>query len=560
MRYCWIVLFLFFNFTNAQSDLPQNYFGKPLDIPLVLSGTFGELRSNHFHSGMDIKTQQRTGEDVLASADGYVSRIKISPWGYGKAVYITHPNGYTTVYAHLKELAPKIEAYVKKRQYEQESFAIELFPEASDLPVSKAEVIAKSGNSGGSGGPHLHFEIRDANARPMNPMLFGFHLEDSKPPYIRGVYAYPLGEEAHVNHSAQRQKLQLTALSDGTYKSEPISACGKISFGIATTDQLDGAYNHNGVYKIEAVVNGNEIVELLFNKFSFYETRYLNHLIDYKYYQNHGSRIQKLFNINNPVSIYKNVEGQGVLNVKDSMSYEYKIKVSDFAGNERIIRIPIEGEMDIDVPQEENKTPYFVNAESPFVFEKNGVDLYIPANSLYEDVYLDLDVDNGIAKLHEDEVAIHDEITLGMDVSQYKPEDRAKLFIGRMGYKGYPIYSETALKDDRLVTEIRTFGDYKVYTDTEPPSVNPVNFRDGQWISYLPALKVKINDSESGIKSYRATVNGEFILMEYDYKTDMLTHYFEDGVVKDTENKFKLIVTDNVGNSTTFESTFFRKP
>ena len=166
----------------AQIKYPEDYFIKPLKIPLILSGTFGELRSNHFHSGLDIKTQQRVGLNVHSSAKGYVSRIKIAHWGYGKAIYITHPNGYTTVYAHLKKFAPKIEAYVKKHQYEKESYTIHLFPEANDLVVEKDEIIAYSGNSGGSGGPHLHYEIRDGSAKPINPMFFGVEIPDTRIP------------------------------------------------------------------------------------------------------------------------------------------------------------------------------------------------------------------------------------------------------------------------------------------------------------------------------------------------------------------------------------------
>ena len=159
----------------SQSEYPQDYFRNPLDITLVLSGSFAELRSNHFHSGLDIKTQQKQGLKVYTAADGYVSRIKVSHFGYGKALYITHPNGYTTVYAHLKKFSPKIEAYVKKRQYEKESYEVEFFPNTDELLISRDEIVAFSGNTGGSGGPHLHFEIRDNAERPINPMLFGIN-------------------------------------------------------------------------------------------------------------------------------------------------------------------------------------------------------------------------------------------------------------------------------------------------------------------------------------------------------------------------------------------------
>ncbi|NND10141.1 MAG: M23 family metallopeptidase, partial [Flavobacteriaceae bacterium] len=165
MRILGVVFLLCHSFGIAQSKYPQDYFRKPLDIPLVLSGTFAELRSNHFHSGLDIKTKQREGLKVYASAPGYVSRIKISHWGYGKALYITHPNGYTSVYAHLQKFSEKIEEYVKEKQYEKESFTLELFPSAEELQIESDEIVAFSGNTGGSGGPHLHFEIRDNKER-----------------------------------------------------------------------------------------------------------------------------------------------------------------------------------------------------------------------------------------------------------------------------------------------------------------------------------------------------------------------------------------------------------
>lgn len=559
MKYSWLFVLLLINPIFAQQEVPQDYFKNPMGIDILLAGSFGELRSNHFHGGLDIKTQQQEGLPVHSSANGYVSRIKISTYGYGKALYITHPNGYTTVYGHLQKLSPKLEEYVRSKQYANESFEIELFPSSTDLPVLQGDLIAYSGNTGGSGGPHLHFEIRDGQSRPMNPLMFGINVDDDRPPRIKGVYAYALGEDAHVNNSSKRQRLNLTAMNDGSFKTPTLSACGNIGFGISTTDQFTGSHNQNGVYKIESVLNGDKKVELLFDRFSFYETRYLNHLIDYEFYSNHSARVQKLFNTNNPVSIYKHVKDEGKLNIEQNMSYEYQIRVTDFAGNERIVRIPIEGKQGIDVAHDTSTTDYHVKADAAFTFEEDGVDLYIPANSLYEDTYLDLSVNGETAKIHKDEVAIHKPISLGMDVSQYNAEDREKLFIGRVGYKGSPIYSESTLKGDRLLTSIRTFGDYKVFSDTTPPKIVPINFRNGQWISNLSELKIKISDYPAGIKSYKATVNGKFILMEYDYKTNLLTHYFDDGVVTDTENNLKLIVTDNVGNSTTFESTFFRK-
>ncbi|NNK82539.1 MAG: M23 family metallopeptidase, partial [Flavobacteriaceae bacterium] len=244
------LFYLFFivilHVSHAQNPYPQDYFRAPLDIPLVLSGTFGELRSNHFHSGLDIKTQQREGLKVYSAAEGYVSRIKISHYGYGKALYITHPNGYTTVYGHLQKFSKKIEDYLKKQQYDKETYEIELFPSSNVLKINTNEIVAFSGNTGGSGGPHLHFEIRDKKERPMNPMLFGVNIKDSRKPLVLGVFAYPIGKYSHVNHTNNRVKLRLIPKQNGVFEVENIKACGKIGFGIVTYDQQDMAANKNG--------------------------------------------------------------------------------------------------------------------------------------------------------------------------------------------------------------------------------------------------------------------------------------------------------------------------
>jgi len=562
MKWICVALTLLFTLNlTAQYNLPEDYFDDPLQIPLVLAGTFGELRSNHFHSGLDIKTQHRQGLPVLASAEGYVSRINISHYGYGKALYIQHPNGYTTVYGHLKNFSPKIEKYIKEQQYARETYEIEVFPSAEELKKERGEVVASSGNTGGSGGPHLHFEIRDQQQRPMNPMMFGVKVKDTRAPLLKGLYAYPLGDDSHVNGSAKRQKLQLIPLADGTYKTENIDACGNIGFGICTVDQQDDAPNQNGVYRIETLANGDKLFQANFEKFSFAETRHLNQLIDYGYYTENNSRIQKLYvEPSNPLSIYSDLYNQGCLNVRDSLSYDYTVKITDFAGNECIVRVPISGKMSTNIDPKENKTtPYFVSADEAAHFEDKGIDVYIPKNSLYNDAYLNVAIEDEKIQLHEDVIPLDKNITIGFDVSKYKPEDREHLFIASINKWGNPSYSTTYKDGDKFTTKTRNFGTYTLARDDEAPKITPLNFRDGQWISNNNDLKVKISDDLSGIKSYRATVNGKFILMEYEYKQNLLTHDFSDGVVTETENHLKIEVVDNVGNTTIFESTFFRK-
>ncbi len=547
----------------AQNNYPQDYFRSPLDIPIVLSGTFGELRTNHFHSGLDIKTEQVEGKKVYTAAKGYVSRIKITHWGYGKALYITHPNGYTSVYGHLQKFSPKIEDYVKKKQYQKETFEIELYPGAEELQINKDEIVAFSGNSGGSGGPHLHFEIRDKSSRPINPMFFGIEVKDTQDPSIRDVYAYPIDQGSHINRSAKRVKLRLIPLQNGDYTVESVEAFGRIGFGINATDRQDLAANNNGIYSIQTFLNGNKNFELAFNKFSFSETKHLNRLIDYELFSENKDRIQKLFvERNNPLSLYKNVHENGFLNIMDSTSYIYKLKVTDYKDNEVLITIPIKGKLENDLePTYVNTTPYFVVHDQPKTFNKGNGSVYFPENTFYDNLYLDFDVSGDTLKIHKPVIPTLKNFVITYDISKYKPSDRSKLFVARVtGYKKkYLNYVYSTRKGNKLTARTKTLGDYMLATDTEKPEIKPVNFDDGKWLSNYRYIKIKLSDDLSGIKNYRATVNDKWILMEFDAKKSILTYDFNDNAVTDTKNNLKLIVTDYVGNSATFEATFFRK-
>ena len=532
-----------------------------MDITMSLSGNFGELRANHFHSGLDIRTQQREGLPVYASADGYVSRINVQHFGYGKAVYLMHPNGYTTVYAHLQRFAGKIQEYVKSNQYQKESFEIELFPEASLLPVKKGDLIAYSGNTGGSGGPHLHFEIRDGSQRPMNPMLFGINVPDNRPPVVDAVFVYPIGEDAQVNHSQEPSKLRLIKQKDGNYKTENVIAYGRIGFGVSVFDRLDGAANKNGAYSVETFLNNTTKFKVRFDKFSFSETRYKNRYTDYEQYRTNRIQIHKLFReANNPLSIIVQEDDNGYVVANDSLDYSYQILVKDFKGNDVRVIIPIQGKkMELQKPRGIQETDDYIFSDHASSITKGKFSIYIPANSLYENVFLDIKVNSDTLKFHTDIVPIHKNISITADISNYLEEDKNRLYIGRLDYRGQPWYTPSSRKGDRLTARTRLFGDYVIASDSTVPKIQPLNFSDGKWISNQPNLRIKITDGESGISSYRGTINGKFILMEYDYKTNVLTYDFEDAVNSETENNLKLIVIDNVGNSTTFEAKFFRK-
>ena len=541
---------------------PQDYFSAPIDINLILSGSFAELRTNHFHSGLDIKTQGKEGFQTYASAAGYVSRIKISRYGYGKALYIKHPNGYTTVYAHLKKFSAAIEAYVKKRQYQKETFEIELFPKAGTLKVLDKQLIAYTGNTGGSGGPHLHFEIRDPQERPINPLMFGFDVKDTTPPVIYGLFGYPLSENSHVGGDTKRVEIRIIKQKDGTYKSEPIIAYGEIGFGIISTDRQDLASNKNGVNNIQTSFNGQKSLEVNLNRFSFDETKHLNRYIDYEFLYNNKKRIQKLFiEKNNPLSVMNAFTNGGALKIENNTYSIYKVFVSDFKGNQSELNIPIRGVYQkLSDPINRNAKLQHVSAIKETVLQKDNVSIQILKNTFYEDVDLLFEVSNDTLKLHTALIPLQKSITINFDISKYKKEDKTRLFIGSVSRYGNKLYySPTKKRGNTLSTRTKYLGSYSLGIDSENPEIRAINFKNKSWISNNKYLKVKINDKVSGIKNYRATLNERWILMEYDTKTQLLTYDFEDQTITETENNFKIIVTDNVGNSSTFESIFYRK-
>lgn len=558
-------LFLFFfltAITYAQVDYPTDYFRSPLDIEIIPSGTFAELRTNHFHAGMDIKTQQREGLNVYAAAPGYVSRIKVSHFGYGKVIYITHPNGYTTVYGHLSSYAPSIEAYVKAKQYQEESYEVEIVPAVDELKVNADEIIAYSGNTGSSGGPHLHFEIRDEQERTLNPLLFGFQIQDKKPPFVTNVYAYTMDDNSYINGETGRIELSLIPDKNKDYHVESIDAYGTIGFGVVSYDQQDLAVNQNGINGIETFYNGHKKFAMDFNRFAFSETRHINRFLDYELWKTRKKRVQKLFvEKGNVLSLYNELDTNGYITVEDSMASVYKIRIKDYHNNDAWITIPINGKNMSKAPKViDTKDKTYIFSDQPTNLNEQNVNVYFPSHSFYEDTFIDYKVSNDTLYLHKDVIPLQKNVKIQYDVSKYKDEDKNKLYIAELiGYRNYPSYLRTTRQNDVLSAYSNALGTYTLVMDTQGPKISVLNFQDGKWLSKYRYLKFKITDDLSGISNYRATINGKWILMEYEYKTNTLTFDFNDNVATDTKNELKLVVTDNVGNSSTFEATFFRK-
>ena len=556
------IFLLFTVFATAQSKYPTDYFRSPLDIPLQLSGNFGELRPNHFHAGFDLRTQQKEGLKVYAVADGYVSRIKTSTFGNGKTIYINHPNGFTSVYGHLKMANGEIENYIKKTHYKEQSFEIEMFFKPNEMVVKKGEIIAFSGNTGASEGPHLHFEFRDSKTEfIINPMLFGYNkfLKDTKKPIVSGVYVYPLDSKTTVNHSKRPLLLNVSLQKDGSYLSDKVVANGTIGFGISAYDTDDVSFNNNGVYKVQSFYNGKPNFGYEFNTYSFDDMRYINALIDYSRYKKMQQRVQKLF-MKNPynLSIIQADENKGVLQVTPNLASLYRIEVSDFFGNKKTIAIPIQYDLlSTTISPEPVQSNYFVKVNKDSNFALANMSVFFPAGTFYEDFDLNFDVKNDTLFLHDDTVPAHTNFTVSIEDTKSTEAQREKMFIGRIEGKKV-IYNPTYRKDNVFNTKVKILGKYALVSDTAAPKISMAVPVEGKWISEQKTIQLSIYDELSGIKSYNGYLNGKWVLFEYDNKTRKLTHYFSDGIVADGANDLKVVVIDNVGNSTTFETRFFK--
>ena len=543
-------------------DYPQDYFQSPLDVPLDVSGSFGELRSNHFHSGLDFKTKGVEGLPVYAAGDGYISRIKISTFGYGKAIYITHPNGYTSVYGHLQKANGAIESFIKARQYKEQSYEVEMYLYPTELPVKKGDVIAFSGNTGGSGGPHLHFEFRNTKSEEiLNPLHFGFKkmIKDERLPVIQGLVAYPL-DSTTVNNSQKPINISFSKQADGSYLSVKVKTNGKVAFGINAYDFCTNAYNKNGLYKVRAYLNGVLYYQYGFDGFAFDESRYINNFIDYERFHLMGQRIQKLFQLSDyPLSIVAGNKKDGIIKVQPNTNYNYKVELYDFHGNKVDLVIPIEFALqETKIAKTVQKTPYYIKAKTESIFEKNNVSVYVPENAFYNNFYMNFDVSNDIVTLHDDSVPVHKNITLTFnDVVGLTEEQLSKTYITTLD--GYKLdYNKTYRKGNSFSVKTKSLGKYKLAQDTTPPRIYNVNFVEGKKLTDQKTISVSVTDLHSDIDTYNGYLNGKWILMEYDYKTKKLIHNLDDKIYVEGRNDLKIVVTDNLQNSTTFESYFLK--
>ena len=550
------LIFLLFSISLLSSQKDQSKLISPLDIPLAISGTFGEIRSSHFHAGLDIKTGGKQGLKVRTVLDGSVSRIRVSTTGYGKAVYIDHPNGTTSVYAHLKNFSPKIESYIKEAQYEKESYVIEKFPK-NELAVLKGEVIGFSGNTGGSSGPHLHFEIRDTkNQMPFNPMIFNIDVVDTKKPVIQKLFLF---HENNFGEDIITQKIELEKISDGLYKAPKIYTSGKIGIGLQMYDNQDlSLFNKNGIHSIKIFMDDKIISDYNYNNIKFDDSQYLNLLIDYKEFKSKKIRVQKLFNPNNSnISFIDKDEKNGKFSIEENKSYDLLIEISDFKKNTSRIEMKITGrETNFIHPTIEGE---LILPENEYLFKFKDQTVHLKKNTFYYPTRLNVYKDHDSIKINPDISLFKKSFSIEFFANKYDSISKRQSFIARLNKKKKIAYSPTIIKDSIFITKSVQAGTYFLAKDSIPPKIKPINFKKNQWLSKSKFLKVKIEDDLSGIKSYEGEINGKWVLFEYEPKNKNLTYNFNDLKFKSGKQDLKLKVTDNVGNESIFQTTFYRK-
>lgn len=568
----------------AQGPYPRDYFRPPVDFRILLSGTFGELRANHFHSGIDIKTGGVEGKPVYAIADGYVSRIKVSAFGFGKALYVNHPNGYVSVYAHISRYNETIGKIVKDEHYRRESFEIELFPEPGDLPVKKGEIIAWSGNSGSSGGPHLHFEIRDgASQKPINPLLFGYEVKDFYRPKINSIKIYPEDQSSRVNGSGLAQRLMVEGWGEQhrLAGSQVVTLSGAISFGIQVHDQQNDTDNKNGPFSTTLMIDSAVVYQVNMTTFSFDQTRYVNSYIDYEEYVRNNVRLQRTkIDPGNKLDIYEKADHRGIFSFSDTLMHDIRYVVKDVAGNTSILAFkaksvrPDVGIFVADSPPppghpalaEFNGRNAWFSWDSDNRFSNSSVAVDAPKGAFYHTFLFRCDSSerkpgtwSAVFQVHDRYTPVHDYIRLSIRPSKDLPEKlRTKALIARIKEDGTFASEGGEFGDDgRLTTRIREFGRFCVLVDTIPPKIKPRSPELFKNLAGQSAVRFTITDERSGIKAYRGTLNGKWILMDYDAKNNLLVYTLDDRL-KTGENQFELVVTDGKDNRTVYKTVMVR--
>ncbi len=544
-------------------------FRPPLEIPMYLSGNFGEIRDDHFHSGIDIKTRGVTGHPVYSIEEGYVSRIKVQANGYGKSVYINHPTGHTSVYGHLDRYTSRIASFVKDIQYRRRSHAVDIYLKPGQFPLKKGEVIGYSGNSGSSTGPHLHFEIRTmGDQHPTNVLRYGFDITDRLAPRFFRLFLYPVSDSSQVSGSRQK-------FSSGTYSrngnyalsyGSEITALGPIGCGVEVFDYLNGSPNRCGVYKLELFVNEAPVYRHVMDEFAFSETRFINAYIDYGERISTGGKVHRLYRLpNDRLRIYESMGSDGRVNIEPDQVYEMRVVATDVAGNASELIFRIRGassriRAEKTAGEDVQHMPYHkVNR-----FVREGLEVEIPAFALYED--LDFRFERTMVAespptelyhIHSPQTPVHLPYRLSIKTGDMGSALNEKYCLITYDQEGKSAYAGGAYNDGIVMAEVRKFGTFSVALDTLAPEIIPLNGNISGDLAGETTLRFTIRDDLSGIEKYEGYIDNSWALFEYDPKNDLLTYTFDDQRLRQgSDHELELYVSDAKGNVNLFHTTF----
>jgi murein DD-endopeptidase MepM/ murein hydrolase activator NlpD len=571
---CFFSLSLIIVINAFSNGYPQDYFISPVDFPLRLSANFGELRTNAFHAGIDVRTGGVTGKKIFAAADGFVYRIRVSPVGYGRALYIEHPNGLATVYAHLDRFSDEIEEYVKQEQYRQRNFDVDLVPPKGRLEVRQGDFIGYSGNTGSSFGPHLHFEIREASTqKPVNPLLFNFDIKDNLPPVLYTLAVYPVNHNSLVNGKNEPVFLPLSG-GNGKYRiqgNERLEVFGEIGFGIQATDFLNDSPNRCGVWSVELLLNNQAVYSHELTKFAFAELRYLNSHIDYAERIRNKRDIQRTFiQPNNRMSIYGRHVNRGIGLFFSEGETEGTITVNDAYKNRSVLSFKIHTVL----PKNEVAPPpprpanfaMLMRYDQPNNFVNQNVSVSLPENALYDDLLFEFHSTPAtggsvtpVFHIHNRFTPVHRNYDLSIAAGNIAREYREKaLLVNLNGNNGRPEPLTSQWNNGFVHGRPNVFGGFTVMLDTIPPAIVPVNISPGRNMSSQKQITFRVKDDLSGIKSYEGLINDQWALFEFDPKNDLLFYLFDDERIgTGKKHTLKLSVTDHKDNFSVYTVEFY---
>jgi hypothetical protein len=538
-------------------NYPKGYFTWPVDARIGLAANFGELRPNHYHMGLDCRTDQRENRPVLAAADGYIARIKIEPFGFGRCIYINHPNGLTTLYAHLNEFYPALESYVTTQQYQQQNWAVSLDVPVGLLSVKKGQFIANSGNTGGSQGPHLHFEIRDTKSdKVLNPLLFGLPVADNIAPDILRLAVY------NRNLSTYEQSPRFYPLKkvNGIYTLPagvlPVNS-DAVSFAITAYDRYTGSTSRNGIYQAQLYEDETPVCAFRLDSISYDETRYLNAHIDYKLRNTGGSYVQHLSRMPGyPQMVYKDISGDGVIKLQDGRLHDIKIQVSDAAGNISLLQFSVQ-RMSTALPavavlplpfSAGDFRPGMIN-----VFENRNISFYLPETALYDSIRFQYRETipakgNTIYQLHNGNVPVHGLFPVSIHEPGAMRPDKVVMYRYWQDKSDFKKAFPVTRGGERnwFTASFRSFGNFQLLEDTIPPSIMPIGIREGMNTAKLNRIAFVIKDNTEELENFSAFLDGKWLRFSNDKGATFI--YKFDEHCPPGSHELVISVEDCVGN------------